>query len=297
MKIFKSNKKRDEVFDSYDELIKTLSGKIVEKDILTYYGKAHCIILGKKENPPLIFFHGAGNNSAASWIPNIKELSNHFYCIAIDIIGGSGKSTCNENYNNEFNPERWINEIFDKLEIRDINIVGHSNGAYLAYWYIKRQPDRINKAIFLDSVGIKSSNSKMKAIFNILKLLFPEILFPLKKNIIKIVKKMLNPGSDVINKYPKIVDHLMLIMKNYNNRAMLFHKRENYVENESESIKDKMLFIFGEREIFGKSEAINILKRDKFNIKIIPKTCHLINYEKPEVINDDIYQFIKNKGI
>lgn len=91
------------------------------------------IIVGDCQKPPLLLFHGTADNSAMMWIYNIKELSQKFYIIAVDAIGGSGKSEPNEEYFKSFNQVIWIDDILDSLGIHTTNICGVSYGAYLSY--------------------------------------------------------------------------------------------------------------------------------------------------------------------
>lgn len=58
-----------------------------ELDIATPYGTTHCITAGDKSLPPLLLFHGVGDNSAVMWLLNMKELARHFYCIAVETLG------------------------------------------------------------------------------------------------------------------------------------------------------------------------------------------------------------------
>ena len=95
MKIYKNNKGKELVIKSYNELLKLWNIKYEEVNLKTKYGITHCIISGDNNKPPLLMFHGVGDNSAVMWIKNIEDLSQHFHCIAVDTIGGPGKSVPN----------------------------------------------------------------------------------------------------------------------------------------------------------------------------------------------------------
>ena len=56
------------------------------------------------------------------WVYNIKELSEQFYVLAVDAIGGSGKSEPNADYYKQFNQITWIDEILAGLGIQQTNI-------------------------------------------------------------------------------------------------------------------------------------------------------------------------------
>lgn len=61
-------------------------------DIDTTYGTTHVIACGNEDNPPLVLFHGVGDDSALMWNYNAKFLSEHYRIYAVDTIGGPGKS-------------------------------------------------------------------------------------------------------------------------------------------------------------------------------------------------------------
>jgi pimeloyl-ACP methyl ester carboxylesterase len=102
MKVFKSEKVKNKILCTYDQILEMWNVNKEEKDIITIYGTTHVIMCGNKNNPPLILFHGVGDNSAIMWIYNAAVLSRHFRLYAIDTIGGPGKSCPNKNYNKDF---------------------------------------------------------------------------------------------------------------------------------------------------------------------------------------------------
>lgn len=92
---FKNAKAQERVWHSYEQMVEQWPIQLEEIDVSTTYGLTHCILAGQKSNPPLLLFHGVGDNSAVMWILNIEKLSKHFYCIAIDTLGGPGDSDSN----------------------------------------------------------------------------------------------------------------------------------------------------------------------------------------------------------
>ncbi len=95
---FKSNKKRDEVIKSYMLLLEQWGVPVEEKTVFGEYGSTYINIAGDKANPPLLLFHGVGDNSALMWIFNAKYLSKYFRVYAIDALGGAGRSVSNINW-------------------------------------------------------------------------------------------------------------------------------------------------------------------------------------------------------
>ncbi len=121
-----------------------------------------------------MLFHGVGDNSAVMWAPNIKELSENFFCIAVDTLGGPGKSIPNEKYEKRyFNKQLWINDIADYFHLKIFNIAGVSNGAAIVFNYTTKESNKINKAVCIEG-GIVSN--PLKSFVSTLGMMFPEIL-------------------------------------------------------------------------------------------------------------------------
>lgn len=121
------------------------------------------------------------------WIYNMKDLSQEFYVIAVDTIGGSGKSEPNNEYWRTFNQITWIDDIVTPLDIQNMNICGVSYGAY--YYTLKRL-DKVNKAVCL--AGRIPSNS-FEVMLKMMTAFLPEALSPSEKNCTKLLHKFSGP--------------------------------------------------------------------------------------------------------
>ena len=107
------------------------------------------------------------------------------------------------------------------------------------------------------------------------------------------MSKMIYPDSDISDRFPDCFDHMALIMKSFNQRAMFSHTIEKYNKDEGSRLKDRILFIFGEIDIFGRKEKLEICQSDGFSYKIIEKAGHAINFEQQEKINKEIILYLK----
>jgi len=244
MKVFKSDAGRLQVMESYDKIAALWDVSKEEKYIDTRFGRTHIFLTGDKSNPPLLLFHGVGDNSAVMWILNIKELSKHFYCIAIDTLGGPGKSEPNAHFNKkEFRQAEWINELTDQLKLNRFYIAGVSYGACMAYQYTVQERERVIRTVCIEGGMIINP---MKSAIKTLMLAFPEVLFPTRENMIKIMMKM-KPGSDLFEKHPEIVDHMILVMKNHYQPAMFPHRLEKYDREMGMAARDRIYFLLGSK--------------------------------------------------
>ena len=91
VKRFKSSEGKQLIYESYDKLLELWGVDKEELDIETRYGKTHVIVSGNIENPPLLLFHGSGDNSVMTWFPNVREFVKHYYVVAVDYFGAAGK--------------------------------------------------------------------------------------------------------------------------------------------------------------------------------------------------------------
>jgi pimeloyl-ACP methyl ester carboxylesterase len=289
MKIFKSEKGANRVLASYDQLLAKWPDGTAEQWIETRFGSTHVLLAGSRDNPPLLLFHGVGDNSAVMWYLNIGALSRHFYCVAVDTLGGPGKSLPNELYvKKEFDQVVWINELVEKLELWNVNLAGVSNGAYLAWLYASMEPDKVNRVVCLEGGFV---TDPWKAVWGTLMLAFPEILLPTRKNLIRIMEKM-KPGSDLFEKHPELIEHMVLVMKNHNQQAMFVHPITKYDAKLGEVIRDKVLFLFGGNMMGDRNGFVRLLKEGGYRYEVVEGVGHGINHEKPDLINEKVIAFL-----
>lgn len=290
MKIYKSELGKEQVLRSYNEILEMWSTGFQEVDVQTKYGVTHCILTGLKTNPPLLLLHGVGDNSAVMWALNIKELSKHFYCIAVDTIGGPGKSVPSEHFNKlTFQQVDWITQIADGMGIDTFNIAGVSNGAYMAFNYATNQAERVNRVVCMEGGMV---TTPVKAMINTLLMMFPELLIPTRKNLLKIVRKLSSPNSQVFQNHPELADHLVLLMKNHNQQAMFVHKLQKYDREKAVAIRNKLYFLMGDYKLNHKKDFIHVLNEGGFRYKIIPNAGHGVNHEQPEAIHNEMIPFL-----
>lgn len=290
MKRYKGSSGKQFIYDSYDLLLHSWGVDFEEKDIETSYGQTHVITVGNAENPPLLLFHGTADNSAMMWIYNIQALSDQFYVIAIDAIGGSGKSEPNAAYFKSFNQAAWIDDIYDALNLHTANICGVSYGAYLSYYYALMRPDKVNRAICLAG-RIPSSQfevfAKMTAAF------LPEALFPSEKNCKKLLRKLSGSHYSIFEENEELMKHWYYLLKYFNNQSMMKHKIELHEDAEISKLREKAIFLIGEHDrLSNYPKAIKRLEENRLPYKIINDAGHALNHEKANDVNKEIIDFL-----
>ncbi len=140
-KVYKSEKARENILKTYDQLLARWGCEAAESDVPTPYGDTHVVCFGPKNAPALVLLHGVGDDTALMWLLNAKALAQHFCCYALDTLGGPGKSRPNAAYAKGFDDCVWLDAVFDGLGLGEgLYIAGVSNGAYLAQLYAAQRP-------------------------------------------------------------------------------------------------------------------------------------------------------------
>lgn len=293
MKVFKSEKVKMKIFETYDQLLNMWGVNLSEIEIDTNYGSTHIIEWGEEHNTPLILFHGVGDNSALMWIYNAKELGKHFHIYAIDTIGGPGKSKPGDNYNKNFDQILWIDEILKKLNIDKAYIAGVSNGSYITQHYGIKRPDKVIKMVCMS--GAISAAGDTNPIKTMMKVFLPEALIPTKNNVTKLIRKLAGDNSNVFTNNSVIMEHYAYLLRGFNNMAMAYHKIEYFNENQIGNISGKCLFLCGEVDPMGDiAKVIDKFDKYKLEYEIFKGVGHGINHEIASVINQRIIEYFNH---
>lgn len=305
MKVYRNKKQEEIIRQTYDQLLKLWGCELQERDVQTNFGITHVIEAGQDGAPPLVLFHGVGDDSALMWIFNAAELSKHFKIYAIDTIGGPGKSVPNKNYNENFDDIAWIDQIFDGLKLDRAFVAGVSNGGFLSQYYTLKRPDKVIKAISISStVAAAAANesvdpknakkAKAAAMKNMMKIFLPEALFPTDKNVCNLIKKMCGKNYNVFTENPTIMAHYKGLLRGFNNMAMKYHKVVAFTSQEVDSVRDKIIYLVGEDDPFEKLGGKERLIENHMNATFYPYAGHGLNHELSSQINEKIVEVLSH---
>ncbi|WP_277472111.1 MULTISPECIES: alpha/beta hydrolase [unclassified Paenibacillus] len=295
VKVFKSEAGKTQVLQSYDELLGHWGVEFQELDMDTPYGTTHIITAGDAALPPLLLFHGVGDNSAVMWLLNMKALSQHFYCIAVDTLGGPGKSIPDASFNKQaFNQVDWISRVADGLGLEQFYAAGVSNGAYMAFNYTVNEPGRVLKAVCMEGGMV---TAPLKSMLQTLTMMFPEILVPTRKNLLKVFNKLSSPESRLSEKHPEVAEHIVLLMKNHNQQAMFIHKLQLYDQAKAAGVRERLYFLLGDYRLDRKKDFTSVLDAGNFRYKVIQGSGHGVNHEQPERVHREMIDFLKKDPV
>lgn len=101
----------------------------------------------------LVFLHGSWNDSS-QWLPLVKQLSQTYHCLVPDLLGFGESERPKLHYSIELQVE-CLAEYLEALKLRQIYLVGHSLGGWIASSYALRFPDQVKGLILLSPEGVQ----------------------------------------------------------------------------------------------------------------------------------------------
>jgi len=156
--LYSSPEAKQKIMEIYDEKLHSLPIEQSSKYVETAFGKTHMVLAGNPQNPPLVLLHGA-NAGAPIALESMVEFTKDYYVYAIDIVGQPNRSaeTVIPMKTDEYG--RWLNEVLDKLELKNVPIIAVSLGGLVSYKAaILDNTHRISKLILLVPAGIVNGN-------------------------------------------------------------------------------------------------------------------------------------------
>ena len=236
------------------------------------------------EKETIVFLHGSGLSHIV-WSLTEQFFSNkNFNVLSIDLPGhGNSDGPCLESIENIAD---WLEEVFNKLKLKNLILVGHSQGCLEILEYINRYKDKIEKAVFV------GGSNKMPVHPNLIKLAQngdSEAVKLMMKWGYEGSKKFIggNPVEKIIQS-PRDISEILAIDLNACN---------NYINGEeaSKNINCPTMFIFGELD-----KMVNLEHAKKFansvkdsNTHVIHGSGHMIMIEKAFEMREKILEFLK----
>ena len=237
-----------------------------------------------KNKETIVFLHGSGLSHIV-WSLTEQYLSNQNYnVLSIDLPGhGNSEGECLKSIQEI---AEWLEKVFNKLDILELTLVGHSQGCLEALEYYFKYPKKIKNLIFVsgsyrmpvnqDLIDLAESGDN-QAVKLMMKWGYENS------------KKFIggNPVEKIINS-PRDIREILAIdliaCNNYKNGSEALSK-----------INCPTLFILGELD-----KMVNLEKGKKFaslvpNSKIhVIKGCgHMIMFEKAFEMREKISEFLK----
>ncbi len=260
---------------------------------------------GKSDNV-ILLIHGLGT-SAKSWMKNIPSLSKDFRVIAIDLPGYGKSDKGNYKYSMSWYAT-VLTEFLAELNIDKATFVGHSMGGQISLVTSLNYPNKVNKLVLISPAGFEKftdgEGDWMKSAFTI------DLVkdTPTRNIDINLKSNFYEMPDDAdffvtdriqVKGATDFEDYCYAVTRNVTGMI------DEPVLKELKNISHKTLILFGNNDglipnIYlhgGFTEDIaNFANESIPNSKlvIIPECGHMLPFEKSEVANKEIINFINN---
>ena len=105
------------------------------------------------QGPSLVFLHGSWEDGS-QWLRTIELLNSHYQCFAPDLLGFGDSERPNVHYSIELEVE-CLAQYLDTLNLREVYLIAHSVGGWVAASYALKYPDRVQGLVLLAPEGVQ----------------------------------------------------------------------------------------------------------------------------------------------
>lgn len=103
-------------------------------------------IYGTPERPTLCFLHGF-MGSARDWSAQIKDLSDDYYCLAVDLPGHGRSLDCPSHFYSMEGTTQALIDVLDEVDVDGCTLVGYSMGGRVALYVSLVHPSRTGRLV------------------------------------------------------------------------------------------------------------------------------------------------------
>ncbi|XP_033140508.1 dihydrolipoyllysine-residue acetyltransferase component of acetoin cleaving system isoform X2 [Brassica rapa] len=254
-------------FSSAGLSLQTLS--IDSETTIQFWGPPPSLSHENKQKRSLLLLHGFGPSAVWQWSRQVKPLSLAFRLYIPDLVffgGSTTTSSCSDENRSEMFQASCMGKLMEKLGVERFSVVGTSYGGFVAYNMAKMFPEKVDKVI-LASSGVNMRRSDNES-------------FIARAKCHRITEVMLPSSGTDLRRFS----------------GMISSRRLNFVPDFvwNDFCQDVML-IWGEHDqVFPLKMAHDLREMlgKKTKLKVIQKTSHIPQTEKPKEFNGTIMSFL-----
>jgi pimeloyl-ACP methyl ester carboxylesterase len=263
-------------------------------------GYTHYELAGPADGQPVVLIHGF-STPYSLWDPTFPALVQAgFRTLRYDLYGrGFSDRPAGEYDAQRF--DRQLLELLDGLHITaPVDLIGSSMGGALAAIFADRHPERVRRLVFVDPAG---SMARPRPDWSFL-LFTPPVRWLLKRNLNRILLAGLPNDFHDPDRFPEyyqqyaaqlVYDGLM--------PALLSTLKSNIIYDHAETFrrvgqqKRPVLLLWGRDDHTISYDIIQeiLAAFPQAEFHVIEEAGHIPHYEQPEVVNNQMIQFL-NKG-
>jgi pimeloyl-ACP methyl ester carboxylesterase len=286
---FKSAAGEAAVRSSYDEILSAWPVPAQSVMVSTPYGETHVLAAGPTGAPPLVLFHGVGDDAAAMWIYNIKDLSARHRCFAVDTIGGPGRSVPGEGYGPGFSQVAWMRALWKGLGLARACVAGVSYGGWLATEAALSLGGLVDRVVVLAG-GIGGRGTMLR----MMRIMLPALLVPTNRVISRALGKLAGPVAAADD---RLYRHMGLIFRHFRPQALSCHRRRRFPDEELRGLSARSTWLLGANDMLAdvpKSEER--FRALGLRYRVIPDAWHALNHNQPEIVGRLVLESLEAGG-
>lgn len=146
---FRSAESRQRYLAVYDRVRSLSPVPNAVHDVQTQFGVVRVYQHGPDGGVPLVLLHCFWATSAV-WAEHIPALAGEFTVYTVDMLGQPGASVQTKSMSTAEHCGRCVNEVFDRLGVDGVHLVGHSYGGWTAVQTAARVPDRLASVTLIE---------------------------------------------------------------------------------------------------------------------------------------------------
>lgn len=163
--LYKSEIGKAEILKLYNQKLENLNISYQYQEVKTAFGKTNLIITGDTSKPPILIVHGS-NGCAPIALETYSGLESHFQVFAVDVLAQPNKSAETRLSMKNDDYGKWLHEVIDKLELKNVTLAGFSFGGLVILKALEFKDTNI-KEVFLTAPGYIVNGNPLKALFKV----------------------------------------------------------------------------------------------------------------------------------
>lgn len=284
--MFRTAEGQARYFAAYDRTLALWPVAVESFDVPTCFGSTHVHACGPQDAPPLVLLPGQAISSTM-WYPNIGALSQAYRVYVLDIVGDMGKSVSTRKIEKPTDLVEWLKDVLDALHLDQTHVAGLSYGGAIALWLAITAPERVRKLVLMAPASLLALRRRyflrMAAIF------LPDFVLS------RASKQKLLLGTYSSTAVPAMEQMLTTTDFRYS-----MYLPPVCTEQELQRISAPTLLLVGDHEVIYNPQAA--LKRasafiSDFEAVLIPGAGHALNFDRPELVNTRILEFLKREAV
>jgi len=258
---------------------------VEDRTIPTRFGSTHALISGPSKSPPVFLLHAAFNTGAIQWYPNVDRLAQDHRVVAVDFVGAPGLGQQTAPILDRMDCATWLSDVIKAFEVDSADLVGSSQGGWLALNLAVAQPERVRRMVLLAPAAS---------------------LQPFRRTAILAIR--LGPYTPAWTARPSLraifgtrhrVDDRIVHLLETSLRYFRFQERPVYPDvfsdAELRSVRARTLVMIGDKEFI--FDPLAALERAEsliadVQVELLANAGHLLNIEQAERVNQQLLAFL-----